>query len=67
MERLKKCEFLKPFYVMTNLILGLSYPTSNRYFMQVWEIECFLHEYVVSDDPVIKVMTLKTLSKFIKY
>jgi len=32
---LKKCEFLKPFYVMTNLISGSSYPTSNRYFMQV--------------------------------
>jgi len=31
----KMCEFLKPFYVMTNLISGSSYPTSNHYCMQV--------------------------------
>ena len=29
----KMCEFLKPFNVMTNLISGSSYPTSNHYFM----------------------------------
>jgi len=28
-------EFLRPFYIITNLISGTSYPTSNEYFMKV--------------------------------
>jgi len=50
----KMCEFLKPFCIITNLISGSSYPTSNRYFMQVWRIECFLRENAKSDDSTIK-------------
>ena len=64
---LKKCEFLKPFYVMTNLISSSSYPKSNCYFIQVWKIESLLCEYVVSDDPMIKEMNLKMFAKFTKY
>ncbi|KAG5098256.1 hypothetical protein JHK82_048110 [Glycine max] len=63
----KMCEFLKPFNVMTNLISSASYPTSNRYFMQVWKIESLLREYVVSHDLVIRVMALKMFAKFTKY
>ncbi|XP_017423437.1 zinc finger BED domain-containing protein RICESLEEPER 2-like [Vigna angularis] len=63
----KMCEFLKPFYVMTNLISGSSYPTSNRYFMQVWKIECLLRENVKSDDMTIKNMSLSMMNKFSKY
>ncbi|XP_020239290.1 zinc finger BED domain-containing protein DAYSLEEPER [Cajanus cajan] len=61
------CEFLKPFYVMTNLISGSSYPTSNRYFMQVWKIECLLQENAKSDDLTIKDMALNMMNKFSKY
>ena len=32
------CEFLKPFYTMTNLIVGSSYPTSNLYFREIRRI-----------------------------
>ena len=64
---LKKCEFLKPFYVMNNFISGSSYPTSNRYFMQVWKIECLLWENAKSDDPTIKDMSLSMMNKFSKY
>ena len=63
----KMCEFLKPFYVMTNLISGSSYPTSNRYFMQVWKIECLLRENAKSDDLMIKDMSLSMMNKFSKY
>jgi len=48
-ERL--CEFLWPFYKITNLISGISYPTSNEYFMQVWKIEWLLRDTLISDDP----------------
>ena len=63
----KMCEFLKPFYVMTNLILGSSYPTSNCYFMQVWKIECLLRENAKSDYPTIKDMSSSMMNKFSKY
>ena len=61
------CEFLKPFYIMTNLISGSSYPTSNCYFMQVWKIECLLRENAKSDDPIIKDMSLSMMNKFSNY
>nr|GMD20405.1 zinc finger BED domain-containing protein RICESLEEPER 2-like [Ipomoea batatas] len=35
----KICEFLEPFYEVTDLLYGSSYPISNLYFMQVWKIE----------------------------
>nr|KYP39151.1 Putative AC transposase [Cajanus cajan] len=43
----RRCEFLKPFFVMTNLISDSTYPTSNQYFMQVWKIEKLLCEFVM--------------------
>ena len=36
------CEFFMPFYDITNLIFGTSYPTANLYFSQVWKIELLL-------------------------
>ncbi|XP_052727672.1 zinc finger BED domain-containing protein DAYSLEEPER-like [Vigna angularis] len=44
-----------------------SYPTSKRYFMQVWKIECLLRENVKSDDMTIKDMSLTMMNKFNKY
>ena len=61
------CEFLRPFNVITNLISGISYSTSNLYFMQVWKIECLLKAYVDSEDSIIKDMAMKMKVKFDKY
>ena len=46
----KMCEFLHPFYQITELISGSSYPSSNMYFMQVWKIECLLIQNVNNED-----------------
>ncbi|KAM3382957.1 zinc finger BED domain-containing protein DAYSLEEPER [Capsicum galapagoense] len=60
-------EFLEPFYEITSLISGSSYPTSNLYFMQVWKIECLLKENLSSFDEVIKEMAARMFKKFQKY
>ena len=45
----KMCAFLAPFYHITNLISGSSYPTSNLYFLQVYSIERKLNESLYSE------------------
>ncbi|KAH0708975.1 hypothetical protein KY284_010402 [Solanum tuberosum] len=59
--------FLEPFYEITNLVSGSSYPTSNLYFMQVWKIECLLKENSSNLDEVIKEMAVRMFNKFQKY
>ncbi|CAK8576547.1 unnamed protein product [Lathyrus sativus] len=61
------CEVLKPFYNITNLISGSSYPTSNLYIREIWKIECLLKSNLTSEDCVIKSMTIKMREKFDKY
>ncbi|GAU45889.1 hypothetical protein TSUD_24910 [Trifolium subterraneum] len=61
------CDLLKPFYNITNLISGSSYPTSNLYFGEIWKIECLLRSYLTSEDPLIQNMTTKIKEKFDKY
>jgi hypothetical protein len=61
------CQFLEPFYDITNLISGSSYPTSNLYFMQVWKVQCILEKNQNSDDDVIKDMSKLMKEKFDKY
>ena len=63
----KICKFLSPFYTITNLMSGSSYPTSNLYFLQVWRIECLLNENLESEDSVISDMCIKMKQKFDKY
>jgi len=63
----RMCEILRPFYKITNLILGTSYPTSNEYFMQVWKIEWLLRDTLRSDDPLMKDMVKRMMAKFDKY
>nr|KYP39836.1 Putative AC transposase [Cajanus cajan] len=63
----RMCEFLKPFFVTTNLISGSTYPMSNWYFMQVWKIEKLLREFIMCEDLVIKEMVSKMMTKFSKY
>ncbi|XP_042018980.1 zinc finger BED domain-containing protein RICESLEEPER 2-like [Salvia splendens] len=61
------CEFLEPIYDITTLISGSSYPTSNLYFMEVWNIARLLEKNSRSHDEVVKSMPLKMQSKFEKY
>ncbi|CAJ2678656.1 unnamed protein product [Trifolium pratense] len=61
------CDLLKPFFNITNLISGSSYPTSNLYFGEIWKIECLLRSYLRSEDPLIQTMTKKMKEKFDKY
>ena len=63
----KMCAFLAPFYHITNLISGSSYPTSNLYFMQVYGIEKKLNENLYSEDEVMKDMATRMKVKFDKY
>jgi len=63
----KMCEFLRPFYKITNFILGTSYPTSNEYFIQVWKIEWLLRDTLRNDDPLMKDMANRMMNKFDKY
>nr|KYP57990.1 Putative AC transposase [Cajanus cajan] len=52
----KICKFLQPFYEITTLISGTSYPTSNLYFLQVWKIQCLLMGSVTGEDKVVRDM-----------
>ncbi|XP_061367916.1 zinc finger BED domain-containing protein RICESLEEPER 2-like [Gastrolobium bilobum] len=59
--------FLKPFYDITELISGTSYPTANLYFLQVWQIQCSLQNTLHDDDDILKSMVERMMEKFDKY
>ena len=61
------CQFLKPFYIMTNLISGSSYPTSNLYFGEIWRIELLLTSNLANEDLLIQSMCCRMKEKFDKY
>nr|KYP73803.1 Putative AC transposase [Cajanus cajan] len=63
----KICKFLQPFYEITTLISGTSYPTSNLYFLQVWKIQCLLMGSVTDEDKVVRDMAGLMIEKFEKY
>ncbi|XP_010549198.1 PREDICTED: zinc finger BED domain-containing protein RICESLEEPER 1-like [Tarenaya hassleriana] len=64
----KICDFLEPFYEITNLFSGSKYPTSNLYFFQVWRIECLLKDYMTNgEDKMIESMANNMKEKFDKY
>uniref|UniRef100_A0A0R0KPL8 HAT C-terminal dimerisation domain-containing protein n=1 Tax=Glycine max TaxID=3847 RepID=A0A0R0KPL8_SOYBN len=63
----KMCDFLRPFFQITELISGSSYPMSNLYFMQVWKIECLLLQNLSNEDELIRTMTIHMKTKFDKY
>jgi len=63
----KMAIFFRPFYDITNLISGSTYPTSNIYFSQVWQIEVLLQDNLNNDDACIQDMTTKMKAKFDKY
>ncbi|XP_061346161.1 zinc finger BED domain-containing protein RICESLEEPER 2-like, partial [Gastrolobium bilobum] len=64
-EKLKG--FLKPFYDITELISGTSYPIANLYFLQVWQIQCSLQNTLNDDDDILKSMAERMMEKFDKY
>jgi len=70
-EKWKRVEkisaFLSPFYEITNLISASSYPTSNLYFLQVWNIQCLLMDSVKDEDEAIRDMAERMIVKFDKY
>lgn len=61
------CEILKPFFTITNLMSGSSYPTSNLYFGEIWKIECLIRSYLTSEDLLIQKMAESMKVKFDKY
>jgi hypothetical protein len=61
------CDFLEPFYDITNLISGSTYPTANLYFMQVWKVQCILEKHQKSIEKVVRDMSDKMKAKFDKY
>jgi len=63
----KMCDFRRPFFQITELISGSSYPTSNLYFMQVWKIECLLLQNLSNEDELIRTMAIDMKTKFDKY
>ena len=63
----KICDFLLPFYQTTKLMSGTSYPTSNLYFLQVWQIQLILMNSLKNDEVLIRNMGEKMMIKFKKY
>lgn len=61
------CTFLEPFEVITNLMNGSSYSTSNIYFMKMSKIEMLLKEHVMNVDLVIQDTACRMKEKFDKY
>ncbi|KAL0559428.1 hypothetical protein IC582_004038 [Cucumis melo] len=61
------CDRLEPFYLMTELFSGSSYPTSNVFFEEVCEIRLELSKWLNSDIEEIQVMASSMISKFEKY
>ncbi|GJR02193.1 zinc finger BED domain-containing protein RICESLEEPER 2-like protein [Tanacetum coccineum] len=60
-------KFLKPFYEITTLFSGNSYPTSNLYFLKVFKIQSNIEEAIRNSDPVISDMGKDMKTKFDKY
>lgn len=50
----KMSRFLLPFYEITTLMSGTSYPTSNLYFMYIWKIQRLLIDNQKNVDEIIK-------------
>ncbi|XP_016165006.1 zinc finger BED domain-containing protein RICESLEEPER 2-like [Arachis ipaensis] len=63
----KICGFLLPFYETTKLMSGTSYPTSNLYILQVWQIQLILMNSLKNDEVLIRHMGEQMMIKFKKY
>ena len=63
----KICTFLMPFYDITTFTFASSYPTSNLYFLQVWNIQTLLMEKGKDEDDLIRHIAERMMIKFDKY
>ena len=61
------CQFLEPFYEITNMMSGSSYPTSKLYFMEIWKIQLIIEGNLLNEDVILKTMALNMKEKFQKY
>ncbi|CAA7057282.1 unnamed protein product [Microthlaspi erraticum] len=61
------CDFLEPFDEITKLISGSTYPTSNMYFFQVWQIHNWLRVNEYNSDEIVSEMVIPMKEKFDKY
>ncbi|KAJ0603044.1 putative transcription factor C2H2 family [Helianthus annuus] len=60
-------KFLKPFYNITTLFSGTSYPTSDLYFHNVWKIQKCIEDQIDNVDNVLSDMAKEMKKKFDKY
>lgn len=61
------CNFLEEFDMITNLISGTDYPTSNLLLPELWHIKKILDEACSSEDSCLMKMATKMKKKFDKY
>ena len=61
------CSMLKVFHTATQVVSGSTYPTSNLYFHQVWNVKILLEKEASRKDVVIKSMVEAMQEKFDKY
>uniref|UniRef100_A0ACD5YI92 Uncharacterized protein n=1 Tax=Avena sativa TaxID=4498 RepID=A0ACD5YI92_AVESA len=58
---------LKIFFEATNVVSGSSYPTTNRYFHEIWSVKLLLQRHAKNKNKVIASMVSKMQQKFDKY
>lgn len=58
---------LKVFYTATQVVSGSSYPTSNLYFHEIWNVKILLEKEASVKDQVIQSMVKAMQEKFNKY
>lgn len=61
------CDFLEEFDMVTNLISGTDYPTSNLFLPELWHIKKILDEARFSEDSCLTKMATKMKMRFDKY
>lgn len=61
------CDFLDEFDMVTNLISGTDYPTSNLFLPELWHIKTILDEACFSEDSCLTKMATKMKMKLDKY
>jgi hypothetical protein len=64
-EELRK--LLQTFFVATKVVSGSSYPTSNRYFHEIWKVKVLLNKHSKNTNKVIASMVAVMQTKFDKY
>ncbi|KAL5566829.1 hypothetical protein UlMin_029993 [Ulmus minor] len=61
------CEMLKPFFKITELFSGTSYPTTNIFFPKICEVRLQISNWYMSDFIEIRTVAVAMVDKFKKY